>query len=102
VEVNVTSLATGVARIHKIVPGVGGKGETAAIAELTSIPIRTVRPLEEVITTRLLSASGDAIATSETVHPLLVGGVGLDSLAWTNVGAHDVTATVVGGRFDAV
>ena len=108
VEVNVTDVATGVARIHRVVDGIDGKG-SAVNEELLSIPLQNIDTAKEVVTTRLLrvsssssSSSSDGaqvapIDTSETVHPLLMeagGGTLYAGVGWVNVSIDSVSIAV--------
>ena len=110
VEVNVTDVATGVARIHRVVDGIDGKG-SAVNEELLSIPLQNIDTAKEVVTTRLLRVSSSSsssssssagaqvapIDTSETVHPLLVeagGGTLYTGVGWVNVSIDSVSIAV--------
>ena len=89
-ELNITNVATGAARsrMHTLS---GIQGKSAAIAPVASLPLASLNPATEVVTTRLMMpTNGGGLAPAETVHLLSPPA----NMSWVAVAASDVALTV--------
>ena len=95
VEVNIVDIQTGKTVMTRTVDGLVPGHSAAVVREVLTVPLHSIQPMREVITTRLVHGV-DRHALPETVHPVLTQGASIANMSWIGVGPSAVTLTFKG------